>query len=78
MEIRKEDLVKFHIVDTVFYAFDKHIFDKEEIPETIEEVDKELELQKEKDAKLIEEMKLEKEKEEKKAKLMAELAALEE
>ena len=74
MEIRKEDLVKFHIVNTVFYAFDKHIFDKEEIPETIEEVEV-----------IIEEIKgptkeeiAAKLKEEKKAKLMAELAALEE
>ena len=74
MEIRKEDLVKFHIVDTVFYAFDKHIFDKDEIPETIEEVEV-----------IIEEIKgptpeeiTAKLKEEKKAKLMAELAALEE
>ena len=79
MEIRKEDLVKFKTFESRYlYGIRSDIFDKAEIPEKIEEVDKELELQKEKDAKLIEEMKLEKEKEEKKAKLMAELAALEE
>ena len=74
MEIKKEDLVRFHIVDTVFYAFDKHIFDKDEIPETIEEVEI-----------IIEEIKgptkeeiTAKLKEEKKAKLLEELKALEE
>ena len=88
MEIRKEDLVKFKIVNTTFYAFPTSIMDKEEIPplreateeetkKAIEEAKADLELQKEKDAKLMEEMKLEKEKADKKAKLIAELAALE-
>ena len=78
MEIKKEDLVKFKIVNTSFYAFPTSIMDKEEIPESVSEVDAELELQKKKDAKLMEEMKLEKEKADKKAKLIAELAKLEE
>lgn len=78
MEIKKEDLVRFKTFeDRILYAFNKDIFAKEEIPETVEEIDVELELQKMKDAKLIEEMRLEKEKADKKAKLQAELAALE-
>lgn len=77
MEIKKEDLVKFKTFESrIFYAIRPDIFDEEE--EVIEEVDVELELQKEKDAKLIEEMKIEKEKADKKAKLLAELAKLEE
>jgi len=46
MEIKKEDFVRFHIVDTVFYALPKKFFNdkttmeeiiKEEIAEVIEE-----------------------------------------
>jgi len=79
MEFKKEDLAMFQDLDgKKFYAFPREFFKKEEIPESVEEVDVELELQKEKDAKLIEEMKMEKEKADKKAALLAELAALEE
>ena len=75
MEIKKEDFVKYRIVDTFFYALPPSYFEKEE---EVEVIDEELEVQKEKDAKLLEEMKLEKEKADKKAALIAELAALEE
>ena len=81
MEIRKEDLVKYHIVNTTFYAFPPSIMDKEEIPETVEEVDKELELQNDNDAK--EQLQQAKRmadivKANKKAALIAQLAELEE
>ena len=80
MEIKKEDFVKYRIVDTFFYALPPSYFENmNEQGQIIEEViDEELEVQKEKDAKLLEEMKLEKEKADKKAALIAELAALEE
>ena len=74
MEIRKEDLVKYHIVNTTFYAFPPSIMDKEEIPETVEEVEAIIEKIKEPTKEEIE-AKL---KEEKKAKLLEQLAELEE
>ena len=75
MEIRKEDLVKFKTFESRYlYGIRSDIFDKAEIPETIEEVEK-----------IIEEIKgpspeeiAAKLKEEKKAKLLEELKALEE
>ena len=86
--IKKSDLVKIRVVDRIFYAVKPEVMGdkisitgkkiREEIPETKEAVDVELELQKAKDAELIEKMKLEKEKADKKAKLIAELEALEE
>ena len=76
MEIKKDDFVKFRIVNTVFYALPCSFFDEEEEPiavvvaEVIKEVIEIVEPTKEEIAAKL--------KEEKKAKLLEQLAELEE